>query len=126
MIFLIIFLLSEVIASAEECYSFIAESEIKKALALEPNAGAKPCGGSDPCICFQGIDWETAEYDARGKKLSENPKKKAAKEARIAAEKKAEADAEKECQEALASLDKPSATNAELKRALKAMRKGCN
>lgn len=48
--------------SAQACMNFIAESEIPKAIAMEPGAGAKRCGGNDPCICFDGIDWETVSY----------------------------------------------------------------
>lgn len=49
-------------APAFACMNFIAESEIQKAISGEPNAGAKQCGPDDPCVCFDGVDWGSAEY----------------------------------------------------------------
>lgn len=65
-----------------ECLNKIAESEIPRAINLEPNAGAKRCGGADPCVCFDGVDWETAAY-VNGK-FSVDSAKVQAKSQRIA------------------------------------------
>lgn len=47
---------------AQDCMNWIAQSEVQNAINLEPNAGSKVCGGDDACVCFDGIDWETAVY----------------------------------------------------------------
>lgn len=67
------------------CTSFIAESEIPKAIAMEPNAGAKQCDKSDPCVCFDGIDWETAIW-SKAKGFGFDAVKAEAKTIRIARE----------------------------------------
>jgi hypothetical protein len=66
------------------CLNKIPQSEAIKAIAQEPGAGAKACDGSEPCLCFDGIDWETAEIKAGV--LVENAGKRAAKDAKIAKE----------------------------------------
>lgn len=47
---------------AQNCTNFIAESEIQKAINMEPGAGAKRCGGADPCVCFDGVKWDEVSY----------------------------------------------------------------
>jgi len=66
------------------CDNFIAASEIPKAIALQPGAGGVPCSRLDPCVCFDGVDWETALY-ANGVFVVD-PAKVAAKVARLASE----------------------------------------
>lgn len=74
-----LFLLFSVLSFAD-CKNFIARSEIPKAIAMEAGAGAKKCGGGDPCVCFDGIDWETAEYlDGELRNVSAKVDQKAAK-----------------------------------------------
>ncbi len=59
--------------NAFACNLFIAESEISKAIALQPwNASAR-CGGANPCVCMDGI----AVYS--NGVLSNDPVKRAAK-----------------------------------------------
>lgn len=77
-------------ALAADCKNKIAESEVMKAIALEPGAGAKPCGEGDTCICFDGIDWRWAKYDASKKELGIDLAKKSQVEAAEAALKSAE------------------------------------
>lgn len=64
----------------KECINKIAKSEISKAIAGTPGAGSRKCtkSGLHECICFDGIDWETASFD--GSKLSslKTPKEKEA------------------------------------------------
>jgi len=50
--------------AAFPCMNFIPESEAIKAIAMVPNAGQIRCKSlpNEPCLCFDGIDWETAIY----------------------------------------------------------------
>lgn len=45
------------------CMNKIPRSEAIKAMSLEPNAGSKTCAElpDDPCYCYDGIDWHSAE-----------------------------------------------------------------
>lgn len=45
------------------CMNRIPLSEAVKAINLEPNAGSKTCQDlpKEDCVCFDGIEWETAE-----------------------------------------------------------------
>lgn len=82
--FWILLLLSIPAPAIASCINWIAESEIPAALAQQPGAGAKRCGGADPCVCYDGVDFETATYS--GGVFGVDSAKKAAKDARVAAQ----------------------------------------
>lgn len=65
------------------CQTFVAKSEIPLKIGKVPHGGSAHCGGADPCVCIDGIDWDTAAWD--GNLLSTDPVKQAAKDAAIAA-----------------------------------------
>lgn len=48
--------------SFSECLNKLPQSEVTKALNLEPNAGSISCAQrpNEECICYDGIDWTTA------------------------------------------------------------------
>jgi hypothetical protein len=107
--------------AADACNNFIAESELPKAMALEPGAGGKPCGESDPCICFDGIHWEAAEFNEKTKKLKNDPVKLKAKFDRMAAE-EAAAKAAEDAEKALfKKVEDGTASAQEEKQAIKAL-----
>lgn len=56
-----LFLLLISLNAHADCMNKIAQSEVADAIALKPGVGAKACGGADPCICFDGIDWRAAK-----------------------------------------------------------------
>lgn len=49
--------------SSFACRNQLPESEVIKALNLEPNAGSKSCADlpEEKCVCYDGIDWRDAE-----------------------------------------------------------------
>lgn len=60
---LVILLLTLPSIGSAECSNFIAKSEIAKALALQPNAGAVACSGSEDCVCFDHVkDWSVMTW----------------------------------------------------------------
>lgn len=105
------------ITAYSQCVNWIAESEIPKAIAMEPGAGAKKCGGSDPCVCFDGVDWETAEYSA--KKFSVSAAKVAQKEAREAEKKTKEVSEAAKFAALKEKIKSDTAKEADLREALK-------
>jgi hypothetical protein len=78
-IFLLIFVSSPVLA----CMNWISEANAVKAVALETNVAAG-CKAGEPCLCFDGIDWETAVLVE--KRLRTDSVKVAAKAARLNSE----------------------------------------
>jgi len=83
--------------STYACNNTLPLSEVEKALALEPNAGAKSCADlpDEQCLCYDGIDFEASilitEVDevtginTDRKLLRHSPVRKAAKEAKLKA-----------------------------------------
>ena len=45
------------------CSNSLPESEVLKALNMEPDAGVKSCTDlpDEKCFCYDGVDWENAE-----------------------------------------------------------------
>lgn len=144
------FILSLLISSqALACLNTLPISEARKAIALEPGAGAKSCKDlpEEQCLCFDGVDWEQAELKEiltpvcstneqdettcedkpSGQfELKENQAKKKAKEDK----KKADEDAAKKIKEAKEALQTTfkemaeksgSFTTTEIQRLLKAL-----
>lgn len=116
--------------SAFACNSFIADSEAPKAILLLPGAGAKLCGGIDPCVCFDGVDFEISDYDSVNKRFTLSAAKKSARDTRLAAEAAAAAQELSDRQDLLlnyqARIDTAidgAATVADLKTAIKAILK---
>lgn len=107
--------------NANACLNKIPLSEARKAVALEPNAGSKPCDGSEPCLCFDGVDFEVV--DLVGDKFISNPAKALAKSTRLQADaqaKAAEALAIQQAMDRLAEVTKkPTMTTLELTLAVK-------
>ncbi len=70
------------------CQNLIPISEARKAIALEPHAGSKTCKDlpDEDCLCFDGIDWETAKISFKDgtshKIFTVDHEKVAAKESR--------------------------------------------
>ncbi len=79
-ILLIFTLLLASVAHAAPCQKTIAKSAVTLAISGDPKAFWSACSLSDPCICFDGIDWTTASWD--GSSLTSDPTKSAAKTAR--------------------------------------------
>lgn len=81
---------------AFSCINRIPESEAIKAIALEPSTPARACLPGEVCLCYDGMDWETAEIiEIDGEKMIvTNQSKHEAKEAKKLAE-KSERDAKK-------------------------------
>ena len=68
--FLLVFIFS---IPSIACMNKISLSEARKAIALEPNAGINPCDGSEPCLCFDDIEWKAARLARKnGKDVLEN------------------------------------------------------
>src|SRR3990167_3013986 len=63
-----------------DCLNKIAKSEVPDAINGLPGAGAKVCGAADPCICYDGIQFDAAQWD--GNSLTVDQAKLAAKQTR--------------------------------------------
>jgi hypothetical protein len=106
------------------CRNFIPESEARKAVALEPDAGSKTCQDlpQEKCLCFDGVDWR--DTDLVDGQLVLNPDKKFARElaekSAKESEEKAALDA-KSAEELIQNFDFKATTIAGLKTELKAL-----
>jgi hypothetical protein len=101
------------------CMNTIPLSEAVKAVNLEPNAGSKSCKDlpNEPCLCFDGIDWE--EVELKNGKFVKSNAKKAAKLARQEAQELERQEKLAERQAVKALKDKETLSNQDVKRALK-------
>lgn len=79
------------------CQNSLPESEARKAIALEPNAGSKSCKDlpEEKCVCYDGIDFRDA--DLIDGELVHNSDKKFARELKEKNEKDAEKAKEEKC-----------------------------
>lgn len=82
------------------CLNEISETELKKALAQEPNAKAG-CNKGEPCYCYDGVDFSISELKEVTEEQCVNDIEKPIWEKKSQVEK---CDGEKDCQEKLLVL----------------------